>query len=83
MIYYPIWPLFVTTLLGANMAILGLIDDLGEALVSIAKAVSGYVSDKTRKRKVFIWSGYLRGAASRNRIYFFHSVAVADTIQDF
>lgn len=64
-IIYPIWPLFVTSVLGANMAVLGFIDGLGEAVVSIAKAVSGYLSDKTQKRKVFIWSGYIMGALSR------------------
>lgn len=62
---YPIWPLFVTTYLGANMAVLGLIDGLGDAFVSIAKAFSGYLSDRIRKRKVFIWTGYLFGALSR------------------
>ncbi|OHB77942.1 MAG: hypothetical protein A2Z25_12130 [Planctomycetes bacterium RBG_16_55_9] len=62
---YPVWPLFVTTVLNANMAALGLLDGLGEALVSISQAVSGYLSDRTRKRKVFIWSGYLCGAISR------------------
>ncbi|MDO9548311.1 MAG: MFS transporter, partial [Candidatus Marinimicrobia bacterium] len=43
-IIYPIWPLFVTSVLGANMAVLGLIDGLGEAVVSISKALSGYIS---------------------------------------
>jgi MFS family permease len=62
---YPIWPLFVTTVLGANMAVLGLIDGLGEALVSISQAASGYVSDRMRRRKIFIWTGYLFGSASR------------------
>jgi MFS family permease len=62
---YPVWPLFVTTCLGANMAVLGLIDGLGEAFVSIAKAISGYWSDRIRKRKVFIWNGYFFGALSR------------------
>jgi len=61
---YPIWPLFVVSL-GADMRILGLIDGLGEALVSISSGVSGYLSDKWRKRKVFIWTGYLMGAISR------------------
>jgi MFS family permease len=64
-IIYPIWPLFLTTVLGANMAILGLIDGLGDALVSISQAISGYVSDRIRRRKVFVWTGYLFGAASR------------------
>ncbi|MDD4830843.1 MAG: MFS transporter [Candidatus Pacebacteria bacterium] len=61
----PIWPLFVTSFAGANMAVLGLIDGLGEAIVSISQAASGYFSDKTRKRKVFVWLGYIFGAASR------------------
>ncbi|MBN1860209.1 MAG: MFS transporter [Candidatus Thermoplasmatota archaeon] len=64
-IIYPIWPLFLTTVLGANMAILGFVDGLGDALVSISQAVSGYLSDKFRRRKVFVWTGYLFGAASR------------------
>jgi len=61
---YPIWPLFVLSL-GADMALLGFIDGLGNAIVSISQAVSGYVSDKLRRRKVFIWSGYLFGGLSR------------------
>jgi len=61
---YPVWPFFVTSL-GANKEMLGLIDGLGEALVSISQAVSGYLSDRFRKRKVFIWLGYLFGAVSR------------------
>jgi MFS family permease len=64
-IIYPIWPIFITTVLGANMAVLGLIDGLGEAFVSISKAASGYISDRMHRRKVFIWTGYLFGAASR------------------
>ena len=61
----PIWPLFVTTILKANMAALGFLDGLGEALVSLSQAASGFISDKIRKRKIFIWTGYLCGAASR------------------
>ena len=61
---YPIWPLFVASL-GANMAVLGFIDGLGNAIVSISQAISGYVSDRTRKRKIFIWLGYLFGGMSR------------------
>ena len=62
---YPIWPLFLTTVLGANMSILGLVDGLGDALVSLSQAGAGYASDRLKKRKVFIWLGYLLGGASR------------------
>lgn len=61
---YPIWPLFVKSL-GAPMAVLGFLDGLGEALVSISQAVSGYLSDRIRRRKIFIWLGYLMGSLSR------------------
>ncbi len=64
-IIYPIWPLFVTQVLRANMSVLGLLDGLGEAIVSLSQAAAGYWSDKVRKRKVFVWIGYLCGAASR------------------
>lgn len=62
---YPIWPLFITTFLGADMAILGLIDGLGDAIVSISQAISGYYSDKLKKRKIFIWTGYFAAGISR------------------
>ncbi len=64
-IIYPIWPLFVTTVLHADMAVLGLLDGIGEAVVSLSKAASGYLSDRIQKRKIFIWTGYLCGALSR------------------
>lgn len=61
----PLWPIFVTSVLGANMAVLGLIDGLGEAVVSISQAVSGFISDKVKKRKIFIWLGYLLAGVAR------------------
>ncbi|MBN1938467.1 MAG: MFS transporter [Candidatus Aminicenantes bacterium] len=64
-IIYPVWPIFVTTVLKANMAALGFLDGLGEALVSLSQAFSGYYSDKIRRRKIFIWTGYLCGSLSR------------------
>jgi MFS family permease len=61
----PVWPMFVTQVLRANMAALGLLDGLGEALVSLSQAASGYISDRIRKRKIFVWTGYLCGGVSR------------------
>jgi len=63
--FYPIWPIFVTSVLGANMAVLGFIDGLGDTIVSLSQAASGYFSDRIRKRKVFVWTGYLLGTLSR------------------
>ena len=47
------------------MTALGFIDGLGEAVVSISQAASGYASDKIKRRKIFVWIGYLFGSASR------------------
>jgi len=57
--------MFVTTVLGANMALLGLLDGIGDAMVAISQAASGYAADRLQKRKPFIWIGYLFGSASR------------------
>jgi len=62
---YPVWPRFVLGFLGVDMAILGFIDGLGDAIVSLSQAGSGYYSDKIGKRKAFVWLGYLFGGTSR------------------
>lgn len=62
---YSLWPIFVTSVLGANMVFLGLLDGLGDAIVSISQTMSGYLSDRFKKRKIFIWTGYLFGSFSR------------------
>ncbi|MCU0653403.1 MAG: MFS transporter [Candidatus Pacebacteria bacterium] len=61
----PVWPLFVTSFAGANMQVLGFIDGLGDAIVSISQAISGYWSDSIGRRKPFVWIGYLCGGISR------------------
>ncbi|HNV94340.1 MAG: drug efflux system protein MdtG [Candidatus Methanofastidiosum methylothiophilum] len=62
---YPIWPLFVTIFFGADVIVLGIIDGIGDAIVSISSAFSGYLSDKFRRRKIFISTGYLSAVISR------------------
>lgn len=62
---YSIWPIFLTAVLGASLKIVGFIDGLGDAFVSLSQAGSGYLSDRTKKRKAFIWLGYLLGGLSR------------------
>lgn len=66
--YYSIitvWPAFVTSVIGASVTFLGFIDGLGDAFVALSQAGSGFLSDKLRKRKVFIWLGYFFAFASR------------------
>jgi MFS family permease len=56
---YPITPIFLTTVLGASMTSLGLIEGTAEAVASFLKIYSGVWSDRIRKRKPFIVVGYL------------------------
>jgi MFS family permease len=60
----PILPFFLTSLGGAGQVI-GLVGGLRDSISSILKVVSGYWSDKTGKRKVFVYSGYAISAAFR------------------
>ncbi|MDO8574926.1 MAG: MFS transporter [bacterium] len=60
-----IWPVFVTSVIGASVTFLGFIDGLGDAFVSLSQAGSGFLSDKLRKRKIFIWLGYFFAFVSR------------------
>ena len=62
---YPIVPIFLTSVLGAPVAVVGLIEGIAESTASILKVVSGWLSDKFRKRKPFIIAGYSFSAISK------------------
>ncbi|MCW4049851.1 MAG: MFS transporter [Candidatus Bathyarchaeota archaeon] len=55
---FSILPMFILGLPGGSVATLGLIEGIAEALSYMLRAVSGIMSDKFRKRKVFIIVGY-------------------------
>ncbi|MHC1700781.1 MAG: MFS transporter [Humidesulfovibrio sp.] len=62
---YPVVPLFLTAALGAPVAVLGLIEGVAEAIVSIMKGLSGWHSDKMGKRVPYIRLGYGLAALSK------------------
>jgi MFS family permease len=70
---YPIIPIFLTSVLGAPMSILGLIEGIAEAAASILKAFSGWFSDKLQKRKAFVVGGYF--LSSMGKLFFFMAYA--------
>ena len=57
----PILPMFLTALGGTGIVI-GLVGGLMESISSILKVISGYLSDKIGKRKIFISFGYFTSA---------------------
>jgi len=62
---YPLVPIFLTSVLGAPVAVIGLIEGIAESTASVLKVVSGWLSDKWRKRKPFILAGYSFSAISK------------------
>ncbi len=55
---YPITPLFLTTVLGASMAVVGIIEGLAEFISGFLKGYFGRLSDKLGKRSIFVTIGY-------------------------
>lgn len=55
---YPILPLYITSILGASPAIVGLIEGIAESLASILKLFSGMIADKYNNKKQLAFIGY-------------------------
>jgi MFS family permease len=62
---YPVVPLFLTSVLGAPVAVLGAIEGLAEVIVSVMKGVSGWHCDKMGRRVPYIRWGYGLGALAK------------------
>jgi len=55
---YPLIPIFLTTVLGAPVAIVGLVEGIAESTASLLKVISGWLSDRTQRRKRLTVLGY-------------------------
>ncbi|MEW6321108.1 MAG: MFS transporter [Acidobacteriota bacterium] len=55
---YPLLPVFLTRVLGAPPAALGLIEGAADATSSLLKVVAGRLSDRLRRRKPLVVAGY-------------------------
>jgi len=62
---YPIVPLFLTTVLHAPMTVVGLIEGAAECTASLLKIVSGWWSDRAKRRQPFVVWGYGISAFSK------------------
>ena len=55
---YPITPIFLSSVLGASMAVVGIIEGLAEVTAGLLKGYFGVLSDKLGKRSIFVVLGY-------------------------
>ena len=57
-IVYPLFPLFVTGVLGAPVAVLGFIEGVAEATATVLRYPFGRLSDRLGRRRPFVLAGY-------------------------
>lgn len=55
---YPLLPLFLANVLGADKSIIGLIEGIAESTASLLKVFSGWLSDRSGRRKAWTIGGY-------------------------
>ncbi len=62
---YPLVPIFMTTILGAPVSFVGLVEGIAESTASILKVFSGWLSDKLGSRKKLTVTGYALSVIGR------------------
>jgi MFS family permease len=55
---YPVTPIFLTSVLGASMSLVGLLEGIAEITAGFLKGYFGSLSDKIGKRSIFVVIGY-------------------------
>lgn len=62
---YPLIPIFLTTVLFAPVAAVGLIEGIAEATASLTKGYSGWLSDRFERRRPLVTLGYAISAVAK------------------
>lgn len=75
---YPLLPLFLSSVLGAGAAAIGIIEGIAEGTASIFEGFSGYISDRLQKRKALILAGY--GLSAVTKPFFAAATAVWEVL---
>jgi MFS family permease len=67
-------PLYLTAFLGQTPAFVGIIEGAAESAAILLKGISGWLSDRAKSRKAFVFFGYALSVAGR-AFYLFSSLA--------
>ena len=78
-IIHGLLPVFLVTVIGANVETVGFIEGLGEAVALIVRVFSGALSDRLHRRKSLIVAGYLLGTLSKPLFALAHGVGLVIT----
>jgi MFS family permease len=63
-------PLFLSNILGVRIGIIGLIEGIAESTATLLQLVSGYLSDRIRRRKALTLCGYGLSNFAKPLLYF-------------
>lgn len=78
-IIHGLLPVFLVTVIGANVETVGFIEGLGEAVALIVRVFSGALSDRLPRRKPLIVAGYLLGTLSKPLFALAHGTGLVIT----
>ena len=76
---YPVTPIFLTTVLGSSMAVVGVIEGIAEVIAGLLKGYFGNLSDKVGKRSIFVVLGYGISALAKPLPGIFQNIPVVLT----
>ena len=62
---YPLLPVYLSRVLGASAVSLGIIEGVAEGVNSLLKVISGYWSDRVRRRRPIVIAGYTLSSLAR------------------
>jgi MFS family permease len=78
-IIHGLLPVFLVTVIGANVETVGFVEGLGEAVALIVRVFSGALSDRLPQRKPLIIAGYLLGTLSKPLFALAHGIDLVIT----
>lgn len=73
-IFSPILPIYLTSVLGFDKAVVGIAEGIVTASVNFFRIIAGIVSDKLKKQKPIIFAGYFLSMIGRIFLVFFTSI---------
>jgi len=62
---YPVLPIFLTQTLGASAGVVGLVEGIAQATQNLIQGLSGWLSDRARRRKPLALLGYSIAAVAK------------------
>lgn len=78
---FSVFSVFFTTILGATSLLLGIIEGMADFASCSLDYISGFLSDKTGKRKIFTILGYAFSTASKFLLVISSSISLAATFR--